>query len=370
MNREDYIGGSDIAPIIGLGHFRSRIDVYLQKLGIGDPVETNKAMKWGKRMEWQMLQVLAEDKDVFVMGYDRDGELVVFMPNSQIIPARDFKFPIDFNELTVGDVGLMELSHPEFDYMAGHIDGVVFDHHGEVIGFADAKTSSMMRLKEWGDAGSDHIPMEYQFQFAFYGELLRLKLGRAVPCYVPVLIGGNDDRVYKVEHSESMVADLFPILHEFWNENVKAEVPPSAEPTELGKKALSKLYPEDTGEVLQADEQLTILAETLKVHKQEFKEAEDNKTASENQIKDQMGDASRLEGNGWYLTWKKSKDSTGIDWEAVVMELLLWHIGEEPLIEMTEESYRLLDTITEKHIITTKKGGRKFLTTGLKGLEI
>lgn len=359
MNRPDYIGGSDIAPILGLGHFSSRIDVYLQKLGIGDPVEENKAMKWGKKHEWEMLQLLAEEKGFYVLGHDRDGTLVVFSPDGGIHPAPEFKFPGNGIPLTMGDVKMLELVHPEFDYLAGHLDGIAYDENGIVVGFVDGKTSHFRRTHEWGDAGTDHIPQEYHFQFAHYGELLRLKLGRPVPCYVPVLIGGNDDRVYKVEYSEAMVADLYPILHEFWKMNVMAENPPDAEPTELGKKALSKLYPEDTGEVITADDQMTVEVECLKVAEVEAKEADGVKTACQNRIKDRMGDASRLEGNGWHLTWKTSKDSVKVDWEGVAR-------GMAKVLEFGDQT---LEAQTEEHT-TTKTGARPFLTTGLKGLEV
>ena len=365
--RTTYIGGSDVAPIVGLGHFRSRIDVYMQKLGLGDEVEQNKAMKWGMRLEWQMLQILAEEEQLWVLGHDRDGSLVVFDPDGEIHPADQFRFPGNGRMIEDDDTDLLELWHPEFDYLGGHLDGIVYSRDGIVVGFADAKTTSFMRQKEWGDAGTDDIPQEYHFQFAHYSELLRLKLGRAFPCYVPVVIGGQDDRVFKVEHSEAMVADLYPILHEFWNDYVLAQVPPSAEPTELGKKALSKLYPADTGEVIETDDQLTKEAKFLKTAKQETKEAEAVQVASENRIKDRMESASRLEGDKWYITWKKNKDGKNVDWEAIARRMAadiqeeLDHGGKTP----TED----LDVLIAEHT-TVKKGARPFLTKhGLKGLE-
>lgn len=49
--RRNGIGGSDIAAILGKNPWRSRLDVYLDKAGKTDPLESNERMSWGSKLE-------------------------------------------------------------------------------------------------------------------------------------------------------------------------------------------------------------------------------------------------------------------------------------------------------------------------------
>ena len=58
MNREKWLearrkglGGSDAGAVLGVNKYKTKLDVYLDKIGEAPPVEDNDAMYWGRVLE-------------------------------------------------------------------------------------------------------------------------------------------------------------------------------------------------------------------------------------------------------------------------------------------------------------------------------
>ena len=146
------IGGSDMPIILGLSNYKTPYQLYLEKKGIlSTSDEMSPLQYWGNRLEGII-------RDEFA---DRN-KVIIETPNTLI--------------------------HPFYDFMRANIDGYIREWESVL----EVKCSSQFMANEWGDDGSDNIPMAYLVQVAHYCSVLN-----APSAYIAVLIGGHDYRQYK-----------------------------------------------------------------------------------------------------------------------------------------------------------------------------
>ncbi len=262
LDRQKYIGGSDVAAILGISPWRTPLDVYLDKVverrEITDP-DRIKILNRGKRMEPYVIDLLAEET-----GLD--------------IVARGNRY-ID----------------PELNFIAAEIDAEAST--GENI---EIKTVSPFKAKEWGEVKTDEIPLHYAAQ-AMHGLMVR----GADVCIFGVLIGADDFRTYHIERDEITINAIREKEVEFW-ERVQLLNPP--EPSNV--EDIKRLYGKDAGTAIEAtsDIQADVLA--LRSLKEEAKQLGALIDAREDRIKLFMADAAILTMNGMPVaTWKSGTQS-------------------------------------------------------------
>ena len=152
MNRQQYLGGSDVAAILGISPWRTAMDVYLDKTQ-GKIEETNpikqRIFQRGHKMEPYIIDVLQEETGLVVV-------------------KRGHRY-ID----------------PELPFIAAEIDAEA--ETGENI---EIKTCNQFGAKGWGEQYTDAIPVYYTAQ-AMHGLMVT---GKQV-CVFGVFIGMDDFRV-------------------------------------------------------------------------------------------------------------------------------------------------------------------------------
>lgn len=262
LDRQKYIGGSDVAAILGISPWRTALDVYLDKIQgrqeITDP-DRIKILTRGKRMEPYVIDLLAEET-----GLD--------------IIARGNRY-ID----------------QDYGFIAAEIDAEAST--GENI---EIKTVSPFKAKEWGEVKTDEIPLHYAAQ-AMHGLMVR----GADVCIFGVLIGADDFRTYRIERDEITINAIREKEVEFW-ERVQLLNPP--EPSNV--EDIKRLYGKDAGTAIEAtsDIQADLLA--LRSLKEEAKQLGALIDAREDRIKLFMADAAILTMNGMPVaTWKSGTQS-------------------------------------------------------------
>jgi putative phage-type endonuclease len=171
------LGGSDVAPALGLSDWRTPYDVYLEKTGEGQPVKENEPMIWGTLLQ-----------PVIAAEYVR-------RTGRELVPADDM------------------LRHDKYTWMIAHLDGRVID--GRILEIKTARTN-----QGWGEPGSDEIPMPYLVQVHHY-----LIVSGAEVADLAVLIGGSDFRIYEVRADPVIAAELVGREAEFW-QSIEQRVPP------------------------------------------------------------------------------------------------------------------------------------------------
>ena len=124
--RKKGIGGSDMPIILGLSKYKTSYQLYLEKKGIL-PIndEMSAVQYWGNKLEPVIRDEFADRNNVLIQTPDT-------------------------------------IIHPFYDFMRANIDGYIPAWEAVL----EIKCSTQYMANEWGENGSDFIPMAYLVQVA------------------------------------------------------------------------------------------------------------------------------------------------------------------------------------------------------------
>ena len=282
-DRTKYLGGSDIGAILGFSKYRTALDVWLEKTGREVSNVDNLPVRFGSFAE------------SFV--------------------ASEYASQTGF-QLVHSEAGV---AHPKHPFMVGHIDRFVFERSSDINGelfhpdgscaashLLECKTASPFNQSDWGELGTDEVPMSYLVQCLWY-----LAITNIERCDVAVLFGNSDFRIYEVYRDKELEELIISKAAAFWHEHVLADTPPPAQCESDYQHLFSK---EVTGKAVEADLSVCELAQKLQVLNSEIKSKEMEVSQIKQTIMGQMGEAELLTYQGKVLaTWKSPKPSYRID---------------------------------------------------------
>jgi len=269
QERKKGIGGSDAAAICGLSKWRTPLQVWEDKRGLSGPIPDNEPMLWGRKLEPVVRQRYSD------------------------ITGRVVRLPDDI------------LKHPTHEYMLANIDGFTDDQRG-----VEVKTAAYP--SGWGEPGTDDIPIGYIFQVQHYMMIT------AFPVFdVPVLIGGNDFRIYEVQEDKELQGLLMEKEAAFW-ELVQNNIPPA--PTSF--EDVQRLYKHSQAKTITATEDIENLLKELKNVKATQKDMDAQEETIKKTIMEFMKESDTiLDLAGKTLaTWKTSKPTKRVDLKALQLE--------------------------------------------------
>jgi len=178
--RRSYLTASDAAAVLGHSPWRSRLDVWREKVeGVSTVVESER-MRLGRLLEPAILARYAEDTTLRVA------------PNDQLHRAA---------------------AHP---WLAATPDAFVYDATGKLAGLAQAKATSSVAA--WHDG---QPPLYYQVQAA-----VEMVVADAPWDDFPTLIAGSDYTCPRVERHVAAEEAIIDALAEFWHRFVLPSTPP------------------------------------------------------------------------------------------------------------------------------------------------
>ena len=254
MDRTKYLGGSDVAGILGISPWRTPLEVYLDKVQPRiKPVDHSKQKVFtrGQRMEPYVIDLLSEET----------GLEIIHRGNRYI--------------------------HRDYGFIAAEIDAEAAT--GENI---EIKTVSPFKAKEWGEVQTDAIPVHYTAQ-AMHGLMVTNKQ----VCVFGVLIGGDDFRIYRVERDEETIQAILEREVAFWD-RVKNLNPPEATTV----SDISLMFEKDAGSSIEADGKALALFSDMKSR---YKSLGEEIAVSEEKLKLYMQEHSILTLDGKTIcTWK------------------------------------------------------------------
>jgi len=263
LERGTYLGGYDASSIRGKNQYKSKLTLYLELTGqLPRNVEPNLAMEIGLILE------------PFVL------EKAEAMLGTTITNRQDF------------------IQHPEYPFIAGHIDGLC-EINGEKI-LIDAKTTSAYNNKQWNPETED-MPDMVLYQLCHY----MLCLPDVDAAIAVALIGNSKIVTVRVDRHNEFLQGLLNDEVRFWNENVQGLIPPAIEDVEASDMdTLKQMYPqsEDAGIDLDADA-IEIASRLLAIQEQTkmLKEEEDTIKA---RLEYLLGSNDTAIGGGIKVTWK------------------------------------------------------------------
>lgn len=277
LDRKTYIGGSDVAAILGVSPWKSAFRLYQEKIGEYQEEITQakkKIFSRGKRWEPVVIEMLVDELE------DRGHNVEILARNERY-------------------------KHGEIDYIAAEIDLELRVDGIEVNG--EMKTVHPFAAKDWGDENTDEIPVYYTAQ-CLHGQMVT---GRN-KTVVAALIGADDLRVHFVDRDEEMINIIKQREIEFWDMVQNRRAP---DPVTLDD--INWLYKIGNDSVCDADDDIFSLYQALVNLKADAKRNESDIEVIAAKIKSYMGSSSVLTHNGAaLLTWKNNKDSQKTDWKS------------------------------------------------------
>lgn len=264
--RRQGIGGSDAAPALGLSKWTTPYQLYLDKIGEGEPVQENEPMYWGRTHEPNIIKRFRSDVDMIVD-----------------CPAAIYRSKIN----------------PFMQYTP---DGLVINNYGTPTRLLEVKTSR--HGYGFGEPGSDEIPQEY---------LLQVQHGLIVTglpvCDVAVLIGGSEYRQYEISADKELQEMVIEQEAAFWEKVQKRE-----EPEAVNEEDLKKRYRFSKAQAIQATADIATELEGLTLCKASIKGLEECESKLKAAIQSFMGENDTLEYFGKPVaTWKSTKPGQKFD---------------------------------------------------------
>ena len=278
--RRQGIGSSDCAAACGLNPYMSMLELWMIKTGrIKQSIEDESSgvapLYWGKQLE----PLVAEYYSMHTNNKVRRINAV--------------------------------LQHPEADkyFMLANLDYSVVG--SDEVQILECKTAGEHGAKLWRDGVPLYVLCQVQHQLAVTGKKA---------AHICVLICGHETKIFKVTRSESVIGHIINAERYFW-ECVEKDTPPEADASESAGKALQLLYPEhvplnttDLSEDMQANQQFQQLIQArnqIEKHQEQFDRLKHHLQAK-------MQQAERATFTTGSVTWKRSKDSIGLDSKAVL----------------------------------------------------
>lgn len=278
MNRQDFlrarqngIGGSDIAAILGVSRFKSPVDVYLAKTNPNPQDGDAEHLYWGHALEAPIINRFCQETGL----------------NVQRQP------PI--------------ARHSQHEWAVANADALIVDADGKTDGILEIKTAGAFKTREWGASDTDEIPMEYIAQVQWYMGVFGVAYG-----YLAVLIGGNRYCHYYLERDAELIDIMLAKAGAFWRDHVQARVPPEPQ----NGNDTYRLHPHDNGETAEADSETLAAYSELKALKAQEKALSEQIARCEDTLKSKIGSRAIMALDGQQLFSWKGQTSRRFDGKA------------------------------------------------------
>ena len=270
QERQKGLFATDAAPALGLSKYRSPVQVWMEKIGEPMPFEESEAMRMGHIMQ-PVIGRLYEDR----------------------------------TQTRIKDLAGVTLWNKTHPFMGSHFDYVTDDNRTLV----EVKNFHPARLKEFGDDGSDDVPMDCLVQSvheAIVFGVTRVDLA--------VLFGGQQFRVFPLELQQDTIDMVIEREERFWRQVVEKVAPAPIDPEET-----RRLFPKDNGLTIIAPASIAEAAAKLAILREQIKAAEELEKTFLTQIQTAMGEASAIAAASGDLlaTWKLAKAGRRVDTDAL-----------------------------------------------------
>jgi predicted phage-related endonuclease len=202
------------------------------------------------------------------------------------------------------------LQHPTEPWMLANLDREVMG--APDVQILECKTAGFQGSFRWRDGVPDEIKLQVMHQLAVTGKQA---------ADVAVLICGQDLQIHRINRDESMIARLMELERQFWH-YVETDTPPPADGSDSADVALRALYPQDHGQTLDLSQDLEMSAtfSDLLAVRQELTKFNLLESQLKQRIQQRMGDATKVVFETGDVTWKRSKDGSGLNVEKLLKD--------------------------------------------------
>jgi putative phage-type endonuclease len=299
------IGGSDISALLGLSRWKSAHSLYLHLIGELPPTKDNPAMERGRKLE----------------------------------PVVASIFQANHEEYCVFEHGIV--THREHDFLIGSPDFLLSDMDSNYgtdytpVSGLEIKTADISKANEWGEEGTDEIPVEYLIQCQWYAGLLgvpdwHLAVGFVKPGSKKIV----GYREYYIKSDPARYEAMKQMAVDFWNNHVVPQIAPEIVTADAATVEYYRKKERSKDAMIYSDEALDEKINSLRVRQAQRKEAERMEELEKTQLIAMLGSAEgiidRFTGKN-ALTFKE-QSTTSFDHKALCADL---EISDE-----VQEKYR------------------------------
>ena len=198
--------------------------------------------------------------------------------------------------------------------MCAHMDRFVLeDGASSPTRILECKTAHPFSSGDWGEVGSDEVPMSYLCQCIWYMAITNVN-----QVDLAVLFGNSDFRIYTITRDLGLENTILEKASLFWNDYVLKDTPPPAQSEADCQTLYSKSDPKKS---LEAQSETLELAKRVALLNNEISTREEAISSIKQAIMSEMGEAETLTYQGKVLaTWKAPKPSYRLDSKRIEAE--------------------------------------------------
>lgn len=280
--RKGGIGSSDAAAAVGLNPYQSQLELWMIKTGRDvnlpniDPQDETSPMYWGSLLE-----------PIVAAHYTKHTGNRVRRINAV-------------------------LQHPDPDraWMLANLDYTIVN--GGDAQILECKTAGEFGAKLWKDGVPEYVVLQVQHQLAVTNK---------IAADVCVLVCGQEIRIHRIERDDALINRLIELERKFWT-YVETDTPPPADGSDSAALALQCLYPYDKGQSIDFvhDRDMSSAFSDLIAVRAEIETREKLESELKQRIQQRMGDASRATFETGSVSWKRSKDGSGLNVPKLLQE--------------------------------------------------
>lgn len=203
------------------------------------------------------------------------------------------------------------LQHPDPNkaFMLANLDYAITGN--DEVQILECKTAGEHGAKLWRDGVPLYVTCQVQHQLAVTGKQA---------AHICVLLCGHEAKIYKVERDERLIESITEHERLFW-QYVETDTPPTPDHSESAARALKQLYPtaKPLSKVdLRGDDGANRLFEQLLSYRASMEDIEQRHDQVKHQLQTLIADNEVAVFDKGAISWKRSKDSVGLDSKAVI----------------------------------------------------
>ena len=296
-DRTKYIGGSDIGAILGLSRYRTALQVWMEKTGKDTKKSDSLPMRFGSFAEEFVASEYSRATG-FELIHD---ESIYIHPSHSFMSAHIDRFVLPKSDLSSARNRTNDTKCTNATSINDNkVNPNLFSR------ILECKTANPFATNEWGEAGTDQIPMSYLCQCIWYMAITGID-----KTDLAVLFGNSDFRVYEITRDLELEELMIQKAMGFWHQYVLKDIPPPISSEQdcqlLFSKSDSTKTVEASDETLELTRRLHILNGEITAYEKEISQIKQN-------LMNQMGSAETLMFKENVLaTWKAPKPSFRLD---------------------------------------------------------
>ena len=270
-DRRNYIGGSEVAAVLGLSPYATPLQVWMRKRGLIEQIPSNPVMDFGRIFEPIMAEYFTETTGLMVRNVQRT-----------------FK-------------------HAEHSFLRANIDRQILRSESHpTTGVLELKTTTSHRMK----SEEGLIPMDWYCQIQHY-------LGITGYQYAYLVVYERDTCIFHepvlIDRDDTLISQNMQALIQWWVTHMLQ----NKRPAPINGEDVLLLYPDsDDTVVTEVTPDLYAVYKELVQVRDRLSDYEQMKQALEVTLKDYMGEAERLVSGGKTLVSWKSQITRRFDAKA------------------------------------------------------